>query len=108
MSWAHRTIYLTFDADWHITYSDGQTIVGMQAILDYEGTDGWELVAAVVEDRAGPRGTRQRRCLPAVLQTPRLTSGLRAGRTRGRSRRTFDQDLRSTLTGLRRGQRLAT
>ena len=50
MSWAHRTIYLTFDTDWRITYSDGQTIVGMQAILDYESSDGWELVAAVVED----------------------------------------------------------
>jgi hypothetical protein len=51
LSWAHRTIYLTFDTDWRITYSDGQTIVGMQAILDYESSDGWELVAAVVEDR---------------------------------------------------------
>ncbi len=49
MKWAHRTIYLTFDSDWSITYSDGQVVVGMQPILDYESSDGWELVAAVIE-----------------------------------------------------------
>jgi hypothetical protein len=50
MSWAHRTIYVMYGADWQITYSDGQTVFGMQAILDYESSDGWELVSAVVED----------------------------------------------------------
>ncbi len=50
MSWVHRTVYLTYDGDWRITYSDGETVAGMQAILDYESSDGWELVAAVIED----------------------------------------------------------
>jgi len=36
--------------DWAITYTNSNQIIGLGNILNYEGSNGWELVNAVVED----------------------------------------------------------
>jgi hypothetical protein len=46
--WKHLTIAIHYDRkthkDWVLQYADGTILVGLQAILEAYGSDGWELV----------------------------------------------------------------
>lgn len=44
--------------DWAITYTNGDQIVGLENILNYEGSKGWDLVNAVHEPMYPNNGYR--------------------------------------------------
>jgi hypothetical protein len=50
--WEYRTLFVRWDTqtlDWVADFSDGTRIEGLDAILNNEGTHGWELVAVIPE-----------------------------------------------------------
>jgi hypothetical protein len=51
-TWEYRTLFLTWDSDalnWVADFSDGTRIEGLDAVLNGEGANGWELVAVMPE-----------------------------------------------------------
>ena len=51
-TWEYRTLFVTWDRDlldWVADFSDGTRIQGLDAILNNEGRNGWELVMAMPE-----------------------------------------------------------
>jgi hypothetical protein len=43
--WEHRTVTVSFEGgDWRVSFGDGDALTGLQAVLDYYGSRGWELV----------------------------------------------------------------
>lgn len=65
--WDYRTIYVVWDGstqDWRADWTEGPSTVGLEAVLDGEGAEGWELVGMVHERfdvAAGQQTTQQLR-----------------------------------------------
>lgn len=46
VSWDYRTVFVVWDeatTDWRADWNDGSSTVGLEAVLDNEGSEGWEL-----------------------------------------------------------------
>ena len=47
--WEYVTLYITYDKkkhkNWVVSYNSGKILVGLSAILETYGTQGWELVS---------------------------------------------------------------
>jgi hypothetical protein len=61
--WTYRVIYITWKelkdsrgkkyGEWVVEFNDGTRVEGLNAILDREGSHGWELVNIVTEYSVG-------------------------------------------------------
>ena len=59
-SWDYRTVFVVWDeaaTDWRADWNDGSSTVGLEAVLDNEGSEGWEL-DSIAHERVRPH----RRC----------------------------------------------
>jgi hypothetical protein len=55
--WEHRTVYVSRnERGWAVQFSDGQTLEGIDTILDTYGAKGWELVSLVAHSWSAPTG----------------------------------------------------
>ena len=59
-NWEYLTIQIRYDGkrhkNWVLTYADRPPLVGLQAILQAHGVQGWELVSLDVEHREASPG----------------------------------------------------
>jgi len=79
--WDYRTVFVVWDeaaSDWRADWNDGSSTVGLEAVLDNEGSEGWEL-DQVAHERfdavVGPDTTSQEaRRLRLIFRRPLLPS----------------------------------
>jgi plastocyanin len=76
-TWDYRTVFVVWDeaaSDWRADWNDGTTTVGLEAVLDNEGSQGWEL-DSIAHERydliVGPSTTSQEaRRLRLIFRRP--------------------------------------
>jgi plastocyanin len=79
--WDYRTVFVVWDeaaTDWRADWNDGSSTVGLEVVLDNEGSEGWEL-DEVAHERydvvVGPDNTSQEaRRLRLIFRRPLVTS----------------------------------
>jgi plastocyanin len=79
--WDYRTVFVVWDdaaTDWRADWNDGSSTVGLEVILDNEGSEGWEL-DQVAHERydvvVGPDTTSQEaRRLRLIFRRPSVPS----------------------------------
>jgi plastocyanin len=75
--WDYRTVFVVWDdaaTDWRADWNDGSSTAGLEAVLDNEGSEGWEL-DSIAHERydliVGPDGTSQEaRRLRLIFRRP--------------------------------------
>ena len=62
-AWEHRTVVVgrgrnadSAPGDWQVDFGDGEVLVGLQTVLDYYGSRGWELVTLLPQTWAATSG----------------------------------------------------
>jgi plastocyanin len=84
-TWDYRTIYVVWDEqtfDWRADWTDGTSTAGLEAVLDNEGDDGWELVE-LAHERFDPvvngeTTSQEARRLRLVLKRPAVAAAAAA------------------------------
>lgn len=55
--WEHRTVTIgRIDGEWRVSLGQGEAISGLQDVLDYYGSRGWELVSVQPQAWASESG----------------------------------------------------
>jgi plastocyanin len=76
-AWDYRTVFVVWDeaaSDWRADWNDGSSTAGLEAVLDNEGSEGWELDSIAHEQYdliVGPDSTSQEaRRLRLIFRRP--------------------------------------